>query len=105
MLLACAGFRHPDLFLRHRTPPSSSRCEYEQGSLLDWGRAHHPLTELVEFTLYFWIHFRALKNTQKGIFAAAANAGGRDGSFLASAAHACGQLIRQSHSSDVAVGA
>src|ERR1700687_5009355 len=29
------------------------------------GRAH-PLTELVEFNLYFWIHFRAGKNTEKG---------------------------------------
>jgi hypothetical protein len=44
---------------------------------------------LFEFNLYSWIHFRALKNTQKGnLFAAAANAGGRYGSFLASAAHA-----------------
>jgi len=39
--------------------------------------------KLVEFNLYFWIHFRALKNTQKGnLFAVAANAGGRYGSLL-----------------------
>src|SRR5258708_1341717 len=109
MLLACAGFRHPDLFLRHRTPPSSSRCEYEQGSLLDWGRAHHPLTELVEFDLYFWIHFRAKRILRRATFyvAAAANTGRRYGSFLASTTPRHGrQLIRrQGHRSDSSVGA
>jgi hypothetical protein len=59
------------------------------------GRALHPLTEFFEFNLYFWIHCRAIKNTQKGTLyvAAAADRGDRYNSFLASRAHAMGASL------------